>query len=331
MFDLVKNTKWSSFSLMKILVRVRSLWLCCLASAFLSCGSLVGQGSSQAQAQAAPNPVLRDVVYGEAGGQKLLLDVYGANPAFKRPAVIFVHGGAWRSGSKNDFGFAARALARQGYVGFSVDYRLLHDGQNRFPAQIDDVQRAVRWVRAHAGDYGVDPARIGALGASAGGHLVALLGTTDTRDNSDAALSPYSSRVQCVVDLYGPSDFTSALKLSEQERTASQASPGGQMVQEFLGPLPENADNYRAASPLQHIDQKTVPFLLFHGGKDALVPLGQSQRLDAALRAKGIESKLVVFPEAGHGYQQPALLAQTFAGALEFFNRHLKNPAPAPK
>ncbi len=268
------------------------------------------------------------MVYGEVGGQKLLLDVYGANAALTRPAIIFVHGGSWISGSKADLGFAAALLARQGYVGFSINYRLVRNGQNRFPAQIDDAQRAVRWVRAHAGEYGVDPQQIGALGASAGGHLVALLGTTDTRDNSDAELAPYSSRVQCVVDLYGPTDFTSALDPAKREANAANNSPGAQIVRAFLGPLPGAEANYRDASPITHIDKQTVPFLIFHGGKDDLVPLEQSQRLDAGLRAAGLPSQLVVFPEAGHGYRDPQLLAQTFAGATEFFNRYLKSPAP---
>lgn len=308
---------------------VWSLLACCLSP--IALGS---QGASRAEAQALPTQesrkqVQRDVVYGEAGGQKLLLDVYGADPAMVRPAVIFVHGGSWRSGSKSDLGFAAAALARQGYVGFSINYRLLRNGRNRFPAQIDDVQRAVRWVRAHAKDYGVDPEKIGALGASAGGHLVALLGTTETRDNSDAELAGFSSRVQCVVDLYGPTDFTTALEPENQRKMAEDPSPGAQIVQEFLGALPGAAENYRAASPLTHIDKKTAPFLIFHGGKDALVPLEQSQRMDAALRAAGIESKLVVFPDAVHGYREPQLLLQTFAGATEFFDRHLKNLAVA--
>ncbi len=311
--------------MMKKPFRIWSLLLCTLTSVSL------GQNLSRVEAQTQPGQVQRDVVYGEVEGQKLLLDVYGANPAVTRPAIIFVHGGSWSSGSKSDLGFAASALAWQGYVGFSIDYRLLRDGKNRFPTQIDDAQRAVRWVRAHAAEYGVDPQKIGALGASAGGHLVALLGTTDTRDNSDPALSAYSSRVQCVVDLYGPADFTPALEPANREKIANDNSEGAQILQKFLGPLPEAADNYRAASPITHIDSKTAPFLIFHGGKDTLVPLDQSQRLDAALHKEGIESKLVVFPEAGHGYREPELLRQTLEGAVEFFNRHLKSPAAEPK
>lgn len=291
------------------------------------------QGASHAQvtpAQTRRAPVQRNVVYGEAGGEKLLLDVYGSDPTQTRPAIIFVHGGSWMSGSKSDLGFAARAFSNRGYVSFSVDYRLLRAGKNRFPAQIDDVQCAVRWVRAHAAQYGVDPQKIGALGASAGGHLVALLGTTDTRNNSDKALARYSSRVECVVDLYGPTDFTPALDPANQARLAADASPGTQIMREFLGALPEAAANYRAASPLARIDKKTAPFLIFHGGKDALVPLEQSQRMDAALRKAGIESKLVVFPGAGHGYTEPKFLVPTFSRSQEFFDRHLKTPVTTP-
>lgn len=306
----------------KKLLNWQALW-CCVSPLLVSgAAPLKAQVQQQAPVQ---TPVQRDVVYGEADGQKLLLDVYGAAPGAARPAVIVIHGGSWTTGSKADLGFVAALLARQGYVGFSVNYRLLRDGKNRFPAQMDDVQRAVRWVRAHADEYGVDPARIGALGASAGGHLAALLGTSDTRDNSDAALAAYSSRVQAVVDLYGPSDFTPALEAANAAQMAGNASPGAQILRDFLGDLPAAAPNYRAASPLTRIDKQTAPFLLFHGAKDTLVPLDQSQRLDAALRAAGIESKLVVFPNAGHGYREPELLSQTFSGALEFFGRHLKS------
>ncbi|MBW3634970.1 MAG: alpha/beta hydrolase [Armatimonadetes bacterium] len=303
---------------MKTPFRIWPFLLCCIAS-----GSIGAKFAPRAQAQGAPLPVQRNLVYGEAGGQKLLLDVYGANRARTRPAVILVHGGSWSSGSKADLGFVASALARQGYVGFSVNYRLLRDGRNRFPAQLDDVQRAVRWVRAHAREFGVDPQRIGALGASAGGHLAALLGTTDTRDNSDRALARYSSRVQCVVDLYGPTDFTAALDLANRTRMRADQSPGAGIVQGFLGPLPAAAANYRLASPVTHINRKTAPFLIFHGGRDTLVPLNQSQRLHRALRAAGVESKLVVFPAAGHGYSEPELLAQTFIEVQRFFARHL--------
>ncbi|BCM94041.1 dipeptidyl aminopeptidase 4 [Abditibacteriota bacterium] len=297
------------------MVKQPRVWLFSLC--LLALSSLAVRPVSAVAATDQPN-----VVYGKADDQELALDIYGADSTQKKPAIIFLHGGGWQAGSRHDMDVPASYFAQQGYVCFAVSYRLVKDGKNRYPAQIDDVQRAVRWIRAHATDYGVNPDKIGALGASAGGHLVALLGTTDTLHNTIPELADYSSRVQCVVDLYGPADFTAfpdAPVIDEAQRTE-----GMKLVTEFLGPLPESAPNYLEASPIKHIDKKTSPFLIFHGGKDALVPLSQSQQLDEALHKAGIESKLTVFPNAGHGYTEPDLLVQTAMGALEFFNRHLK-------
>lgn len=263
-----------------------------------------------------------NIVYGRAGDEELQLDVYGADATQKHPALLFLHGGGWVGGSRTEMTTAATFFSQQGYVCFAVSYRLVKGDKNRYPAQVDDVQRAVRWIRAHAADYGVEPDKIGAFGASAGGHLAALLGTMDTRDNSDAGLTKYSSRVQCVVDLYGPSDFSSlpAVKIIDED----QRKVANRLLEGFLGPLPENADNYVAASPVTHIDSKTAPFLIFHGSKDTLVPVEQSEEMDVALRKAGIESKLVVFPGLGHGYSDPDALNYTVTASLKFFDSHLK-------
>ncbi len=261
----------------------------------------------------------KGVVYSEVDNQKLQVDIYGADAIVKKPAILLLHGGGWVSGSRAECADAANLLAPQGYVCFAVTYRLVKGDKNRYPAQIDDVQRAVRWIRANADKYGVNPDKIGALGGSAGGHLAALLGTADTRDNSDTALADYSSRVQCVVDLFGPTDFVPMIDGTEPGTTEQAV-----LTQGFLGPLPENAKNYRDASPITHVDAKSSPFLIFHGGKDKLVPLEQSQKLDEALRKVGVESKLVIFPNAGHGYSSPILLMQTLSAASNFFERHLK-------
>lgn len=152
-----------------------------------------------------------DIPYTVRNGQPLLLDVY--QPAGlatgPRPAVVLIHGGGWTSFDKGTMRGMAQVLARSGFAAFSVDYRLLQGTENRWPAQLDDVQSAVRWVRANASKYDVNPDRIGAFGHSAGGQLAALLGMEETRDNSDPLLAAYSSRVQAVVDVSGPSDFTS--------------------------------------------------------------------------------------------------------------------------
>jgi len=257
-----------------------------------------------------------NIEYGEANGEKLLLDVYTPEQATgPLPAVIMVHGGGWVSGDKSDF--KGDGLARYGFVVFSVNYRLANNPADVYPAAYDDVQRSVRWVRAHAAEYNVDPKRVGAFGASAGGHLVALLGTTDTRDNSDPDLAAYSSRVNCVVDLFGPTDFDPTLKASDEAH---------QIVLKFLGATPEdNPAVYTAASPINHIDAKTVPFLIFHGQDDPLVPVDQSQRFYNALIQNGTEAKLTIFPGEGHGFTKPADNLEMVTEAVRFIVSHLGN------
>src|SRR5581483_12164402 len=139
--------------------------------------------------------VEKDVSYGTVQGESLLLDVMRLPSPSLRPGIVFVHGGGWRGGDKRDFLALAQGFAQHGYVCFSVNYRLVNAKGHHFPDQLDDVQRAIRWIRANASRYGVDPNRIGAIGASAGGHLVALLGTVETRNDQPQELSAYSSRV----------------------------------------------------------------------------------------------------------------------------------------
>ena len=276
---------------------------------------------SGAQPENAPPAIQWGVSYSRADGPNLLLDIYGATKGGHAPAVILIHGGGWSTGSRADCAEVAAAIASHGYVSFCIDSRLFTATTNKFPAQWDDCQRAVRWVRAHAADYGADSAEVGAVGASAGGHLAALLGTTDTRDNADTALAAYSSRVQCVVDLYGPTDFTGdPAKITPAEMYMKK------MLQDFLGTTPEaSPEKFREASPVAHVDARSAPFLIFHGALDKIVPVSQSASLDRTLRAAGIESKLIIFPTAGHAYRDGNLMNQTITAALDFLDRHLKN------
>lgn len=279
---------------------------------FLPLGFIALRASSQNQPQ-----IENDVAYGEAGGQKLLLDIYRpAADGKNRPAVILVHGGGWAGGDKKDFADLGKGLASQGYVAFSINYRLATANSNKYPAQLDDTQRAVRWMHANADKYGIDPKRFGALGASAGGHLVAFLGTRDTRDNSDKDLAQYSSRVQCVVDMFGPSDFTAQGPLSPEAM--------GILVN-FIGKTPQEApDVYRDASPITFVDKTSAPFLIFHGTADPLVPIAQSQLLYDALRKAGVEATFVKFEGEGHGFQKKASIDTLILDSLTFFNKHLK-------
>jgi acetyl esterase/lipase len=252
------------------------------------------------------------VVYGTEADEALLLDVYRPPArATSRPAVVLVHGGGMWTGSRADMADPARQLARAGYVAFAVDYRLVDaaTGRHRWPAQIHDVQRAVRWVRANTVRYGVDPGRIGAYGWSAGGQLAALLGTRDTRDVASADAS-YSSRVSCVVDLAGDVD------LAEYTRPPALH----EVVALLGGTSAEVPTRYRDASPLSWIDARTAPFLVIHGAQDDVVPIVQSRRLVSALRAAGVEVEYAELPDVGHG---DLAWSRVGAAALAFLGRHL--------
>jgi acetyl esterase/lipase len=252
------------------------------------------------------------VVYGIVDDEPLLLDVYRPPVrAASRPAVVLVHGGGMWTGSRADMADPARQLARAGYVAFAVDYRLVEAeaGRHRWPAQLDDVQLAVRWVRAGAGRYGVDPERVGAYGWSAGGQLAALLGTRDTRDLA-LANAEYPSRVACVVDLAGDVDLT-----------AYTVPPALDEVVALLGGTPaEVPARFRDVSPLSWIDPRTVPFLVIHGLADDVVPIEQPRLLVAGLRAAGVEVEYTELPDTGHG---DLSWSRVGSAALAFLGRYL--------
>ena len=257
--------------------------------------------------------VERDVVYGVVAGEQLLLDVYRPMPRGEpRPAVVLIHGGGMWTGSRVHMEHPAQQLARAGYVAFSVDYRLVDAaaGYHRWPAQLDDVQRAVRWMRAHAADYGIDPMRVGAYGWSAGGQLAALLGTRDTRD-ATASMASYPSRVDCVVDLAGDVDLA-----------AYTQPPALHEVVALLGGTPQEVpERYRDASPLSWIDGRTAPFLVVHGAQDDVVPIEQSRRLVSTLRAAGLEVQYVELAGAGH---DDLTWARVGPAVLAFLELHLR-------
>jgi acetyl esterase/lipase len=270
-------------------------------------------------ASAGQSPVVAEnVVYGTSGGTELLLDVVSpAGAGVNRPALLLIHGGGWAAGNKQSMRPWATRFAGSGFVCFAVGYRLVKPNANKYPAQIDDVQRAVRWVRHNAAKYGIDPKNIGAIGASAGGHLVALLGTRETRDKGSDDLSAYSSKVQAVVDVFGPSDFTVAV-----DEGISAAAIG--IVANFLGKLPAEApDLYKEASPVHHVTGDDAPFLIFHGTIDPLVPIAQSRILHKALTAAGVKSKLIEFEGEGHGLNKPANNETLATESITFLRKEL--------
>jgi len=264
----------------------------------------------ESQAGTGSVTVNENVSYGPA----LRLDVYQpAEPGAKlRPAIVLIHGGGWTSLDKSTMRTMGRFLARFGFVAFSVDYRLFQAQGNRWPAQLDDAQRAVRWIRANAAAYGVNPQRIGAFGHSAGAQLAALLGMEDTRDNSDSTLAAYSSRVQAVVDVSGPSDFT-----------LDHEAEGSQFLSDFLGAeYAKHPEVWRDASPAFRVSKGDAPFLIVHGTDDQNVSIAQAQELFDKLQAAGVPASFVKVDE-GHTFRTPEARRQLAVETLAFFNRYL--------
>ena len=267
---------------------------------------------------AAPTPPRQssyeNVLYGTVKGTELRLDVYEPidAPGTRHPAVVLIHGGGWISFDKSTMRRMGEFLAEAGFVAFAVDYRLLHGTENRWPAQLDDVQRAVRWIRANAATYNVNPERIGAFGHSAGAQLASLLGMEDTRDNSDASLAKYSSRVQAVVDVSGPTDFT-----------VPRDADGMAFFADLFGSeYAKDPQVWRDASPAFHVSKDCAPFLIVHGTKDENVPMAQAQELYDKLKAAGAQASFVKVNDE-HTFRTPEARHQLALETMEFFNRTL--------
>lgn len=261
--------------------------------------------------------VERDLVYARTPQKELLMDLYRPGQVSgPLPVVLWVHGGAWRVGNK-DNPFAARLVGR-GYAVASINYRLSQVAT--FPAQIHDAKAAVRWLRTHAGEYGLDAERIAAWGASAGGHIVALLGTTGgvAELEGDLGNPGVSSRVAAVVDFYGPTDL---LQMNAQGSKQDHDAPDSPESLLIGGPIQQNKPAAQRANPITYVTKDDAPFLLVHGDRDGLVPAGQSQLLHEALRAAGVPSAIHIIPGAGHGFRGGPEMDPLVD---EFLDRHLK-------
>lgn len=235
----------------------------------------------------------KDVPFADVGGESLKLDVNVPAGTGPFPCVVCFHGGAWKYGSRKDTAGFAADLARNGYVGVTASYRLAP--KHKWPAQIEDAKTAVRFLRANAAKFNLDPNRIAALGFSAGGHLSAMLGTADTTAGFDGKLYPdQSSRVQAVVDYFGPTD----LMLYAESPGVEKA-----FFHSFLGKS-STADTglYKLASPINHVTKDDPPFLILHGTADIIVPVIHSERLQEKLKDAGVPSELVTVSGGGHGW-----------------------------
>ncbi|MDQ3929063.1 MAG: alpha/beta hydrolase [Chloroflexota bacterium] len=273
----------------------------------------------------------RNVTYCTAGGEALKMDLFlpkvENGPA---PVVVYIHGGSWVGGDKYEVGLAGEELAKKGYVVASINYRL--GPKYKWPAQIQDAKCAVRYLRASARQYNLDPDRVSAWGSSAGGHLAALLGLTDASagfDNSGQYLNQ-SSRVQAVVDMFGPTD----LNAFDPDKFAKGV---GQSVFGVTRDQPEARELLRRASPVTYAgNSRDVPFLILHGDKDSLVPLSQSQALYDRLKAGGADAELVVVKNGEHGFRPVGGQIEPTTGQIRnlidsFFDRTLRNASAAPR
>lgn len=245
-----------------------------------------------------------NVEYARVGGVSLRLDLAGPGEGEGPfPAVVCLHGGGWVGGERKQMVQTIEALARRGYVAVAPDYRLAP--KHRFPAALEDCEAAVRWLRANAKAYRIDPDRIGAVGLAAGGHLACLLGTAD-KDKGG---------VQAVVSLSGPTDLTRPV--------------WGKVVVErnlvpFLGGTFEQVpDAYRKASPMARAGRGSAPFLFLHGSADPIVPISQAQDMAEKLRQTGVEARVVPLEGEGHTWRGDALRL-SIAHLLDFLDEKLK-------
>jgi acetyl esterase/lipase len=260
---------------------------------------------------------MRDLEYGQASGRAMRLDLYLPAKSDKPlPLIIWIHGGAWMAGNKEGPSPALR-FTTNGYAVAQVGYRLSKEA--RFPAQIHDCKAAVRWLRANAALYNLDPKKFVAWGASAGGHLVALLGTSGGVAELEGDVNDLteSSRVQAVVDWFGPTDF---LHIGEPASDVQHDAPDSPESKLIGGPLLENKDKAAKASPITYVSKDTPPFLIMHGDQDRTVPFNQSELLFAALKKAGVDVTFVPVKGAGHGFGGP----QAIAPVEEFLQRCVK-------
>lgn len=282
---------------------------------------LFGQGNDGPQL---PDGILveKDMVYETVNGRELPLDLYRPKDADKPlPLIIWIHGGAWKSGSKNGINRCVDALNR-GYAVASVEYRL--SGEAIFPAAIEDCKAAVSFLRLHADKYNLDPDNFGVWGSSAGGHLVALLGTTNDVPDFDThpVTQKASPKVQAVCNWFGPTDF---LRMNDVKGRMDHDAPDSPESLFIGAPIQDHPEKVQRANPITYVSPTDPPMLLMHGDKDGLVIYNQSELLYAALQKAGVESELYKVVNGGHGFrgadESPEALS---ARAIAFFDKVLK-------
>jgi acetyl esterase/lipase len=288
----------------------------------------VARCASTARADVAAVRVERGLAYAVPAGDTLRLDLARPAGPGPHPVVVLLHGGGWEGGDRSAMESEMRLLAGRGFAAAAVSYRLTRAPRHVFPAAVADVRCAVRWLRANAPALGLDPARVGALGFSAGAHLASMLGVgaagtagapPDVATAAGCLAAPGgSAAVQAVVSVAGPQDLrVNGPYTQEQAR----------LVTNFLGVFPGDAPAAAAlASPIAHVGPRAAPFLLVHGTADGLVPVAHARRMRDALRTAAVPATLVELRGAGHSFppldtgNRPGVGCTIFA----FFERWLR-------
>jgi len=296
-----------------------------LASPFLcTLASILSLSTLALPARAADLPVPenvsfeRGIEYAKPGGEALQLDLAepktGSGPF---PAILCIHGGGFRAGTRESYDKLCVTLAGHGYVAATITYRLAPD--HPFPAAVLDCKAAVRWLRANAGKYHIDPARIGVTGGSAGGHLAQFLGVTaGVKEFEGEGNLDQSSAVSCVVNFYGPSDFTKSYGKSVD---AAEVLPLF-----FGGNLEQKRREHIVASPLYWVTPDAAPTLCVQGTEDDHVAYEQATWLVDRLKASAVEAELLTMQGARHGFKG-ADAEKAEKALIEFFDSHLKSAA----
>lgn len=258
----------------------------------------------------------KKIVYGKGDDVDLELDL--AMPAEGKgpfPAIICIHGGGWKAGNRKDLIGLTEHFAKNGFVAVTISYRFAP--KYKFPAQIEDCKASVRWLRANADKYKINPDRIGAVGFSAGGHLSCLLGAADEKAGLEGkgGNPKQSTRIQAVVSFFGPTDFT--------DKTWSKEVENIFFVPFLGGTYEEKKELYRQCSPLVYCTKDAPPFLFFHGDKDKLVGIEQSEKMAKKLTGLGVSAEMVAMPGDGHGWGGEKL-TKTLEQTTRFFKDKLQ-------
>lgn len=269
-----------------------------------------------------------------AAGRAEKLDLYLPDlPAGKlAPAVVWIHGGGWTTGDKAQGREqnVGRNLAAAGYVVASINYQL---GAGAWPQNLLDCKNAVRFLRVHAAEYGVDPARIAVAGGSAGGHLALMVAFTADREWEPAAPYPgVSNAVRAVIDFYGPTNHLTRVETDDQGRPTGKLKEAD-TARVFGGSRTEDPTPWRVGSPVNQVHAGVPPVLILHGDRDATVDLGQSVELDRILAAQGVAHEFTVVKNAGHSFdlekwEGKPLSVELRPLVLDFLAKHLKSSAP---